>query len=89
MHFLRLLTPLYFLLLTLASAKKPDQTHCKRGQQLCEIAMSWDDCSALYIASMKACILTGCIKWKVDPLKHCEKKAVSRRGMRWSKNGGR
>jgi hypothetical protein len=54
MHFLKLLTPFFFL--ALASAKKPtpEPNFCERGQQLCEIAMSWDDCSKLYIASMKA-----------------------------------
>ncbi|KAI5844920.1 hypothetical protein BZA05DRAFT_408988 [Tricharina praecox] len=50
-----------------------EQTFCEKGSQLCSIAMSWDDCSDLYIASMKACVLTNCLQFLVDPLAHCEK----------------
>jgi len=51
------------LALAAAAAAKPqactepsleDRTFCERGVALCDIAQSWDDCSELYIASMKA-----------------------------------
>lgn len=31
-----------------------NQTFCEKGIALCDIAESWDDCSELYVASMKA-----------------------------------
>ncbi|KAF8244860.1 hypothetical protein K440DRAFT_635642 [Wilcoxina mikolae CBS 423.85] len=77
---MQLSTLLLLPLVALASASpkytstpKSDPAFCERGLKLCEIAQSWEDCSDLYIASMKACILTNCIQWIQDPLRHCEK----------------
>ena len=52
-------SPLLLLLLLVLSAAaqasgRKETSFCQRAHTLCEIAMSWDDCSELYIQSMKA-----------------------------------
>ena len=39
---------------------KSDPSFCDRGRQLLQIAQSWEDCSELYIQTMKACVLAVC-----------------------------
>lgn len=59
---LALLAAVAFAATSLASPAqdKSDPTFCDRGKQLCEIANSWDDCSELYIQTMKAYVLAIC-----------------------------
>jgi hypothetical protein len=56
---MQLSTLLLLPLIAVASASPKrtgtsDPTFCERGLKLCDIAQSWEDCSELYIASMKA-----------------------------------
>ena len=41
-------------LLLALGARAADPTFCARGAKLCRLAFSWEDCSALYIASVTA-----------------------------------
>lgn len=50
-------SPLLLLLVfsaTTQASGRAETDFCQRASTLCEIAMSWDDCSELYIQSMKA-----------------------------------
>jgi hypothetical protein len=58
MHPTTLLLPLLSTFVFAAATAVPDDRDdpdfCTRGVQLCDIAESWEDCSELYVATMKA-----------------------------------
>lgn len=47
--------------------------HCDCDSPLhaCNTYNSYKDCSAEYVADLKECQYTGCIRWYQDPLEHC------------------
>jgi hypothetical protein len=58
MHPTTLLLPLLSTFMFAAATPVPDDRDdpdfCTRGVKLCDIAESWEDCSELYVATMKA-----------------------------------